>query len=95
MWRLLALLPLFACGMPHPMDGLVESGTATGNGYSYRVNWNRTEAQATRTNATWRPDLAEVTRGAILATEEVTGCAVLPGTTVGDVALLRMRLDCP
>jgi hypothetical protein len=77
------------------MDGLAFSGTAEANGHSYRINWNRSDAQATRTNPVWRPGLADVTRGAILATEEVTGCTVIPGTAVGDVALLRMRLDCP
>ncbi|UWQ18871.1 hypothetical protein [Jannaschia sp. M317] len=85
---------LAACGAPHPVSGLDRSGTASGNGHDYRVNWNVTKAQATRTNAVWRPGLAQVTRGAIMATEQLSGCTVVPGTAIGDIALIEMELDC-
>ncbi|WP_371154916.1 hypothetical protein [Jannaschia sp. 2305UL9-9] len=91
---LLAGLLLSACNSPHPIDGLRRSGTAEAGGHSFHVNWNTSEAQATRTNATWRPGLAAVTGAAVQATEEVTGCSVVRGSAIGDIALIRMRLDC-
>ncbi|CTQ49862.1 hypothetical protein [Jannaschia donghaensis] len=92
------LLPLLllvsACNSAHPLDGLNRSGTASAGGHDFRVNWNLETAQATRTNPTWRPGLAEVVLAAIQATETVTGCKVKPATAVGDIALINMSLDC-
>lgn len=85
---------LVACGAPHPLSGLIHSGTEIGNGHTYSVNWSQTEAQATRTNAVWQPGLAEVTRGAVQAAEKLSGCTVVPGSVIGDIALIHMRLDC-
>ena len=90
----LPLLALAACNSSHPMDGLNRSGTASAGGHTFRVNWNLESAQATRTNATWRPSLTQVLPAAIAATEEVTGCRVKTGTALGDVALVNMALDC-
>ncbi|SDY62667.1 hypothetical protein SAMN05444004_102172 [Jannaschia faecimaris] len=94
--RFLLLVPisLTACNMAHPLDGLDRSGTASAGGHDFRVNYNLETAQATRTNPTWRPELAEVMLAAMQATEEVTGCAVKPGTALGDIALVNMSLDC-
>lgn len=89
-----ALALLSACGAPHPLDGLTRSGTADVLGHSYVVNWNAETAQVTRTNRTWRPDYADVARGALIAAELVTDCAVRPATVSGDVALINMTLDC-
>ncbi len=90
--------PLFvllaACNGPHPLDGLNRSGTASAGGHDFRVNWNLETAQATRTNPTWRPGLTQVVLAAVQATETVTGCAVKPGTAIGDIALVNMALDC-
>ncbi len=83
-----------ACNAPHPLDGLNRSGTAQVDGFSFRVNWNLTTAQATRTNAIWRPDLGRVVAASVVATERVTGCIVKPGSALGDVALINMNLDC-
>lgn len=91
---LLPILLLTACDGAHPMDGLNRSGTASAGGHTFRVNWNLESAQATRTNATWRPSLAQVIPAAIAATEEVTGCVVRKGSALGDVALVNMALDC-
>ena len=91
----LLLVPfLTACNVAHPLDGLTRSGTASAGGHDFRVNYNLETAQATRTNPTWRPGLAEVMLAAVQATEEVTGCAVDPGTALGDIALVNMTLDC-
>lgn len=88
------LLLLSACNVAHPLDGLKRSGSASAGGHDFRVNWNLETAQATRTNRVWRPGLAQVVLAAVEATEEVTGCAVRPGTAVGDIALVNMALDC-
>ncbi|WP_222101684.1 hypothetical protein [Jannaschia seosinensis] len=85
---------LSACNAAHPLDGLRRSGTASAGGHSFRVNWNATDAQATRTNPAWRPGLAAVIAASVAATEEVTGCAVKPGSAIGDIALVNMSLDC-
>lgn len=93
--RMLLLVPLLAaCNMAHPMAGLNRSGTASAGGHTFRVNWNLETAQATRTNAAWRPELAEVLPAAMEATEQVTGCRVKPAIVAGDVALVTMALDC-
>lgn len=76
------------------MAGLNRSGTAAAGGHAFRVNWNLETAQATRTNATWRPKLSEVMPAALAATEQVTGCRVDPATATGDVALIEVALDC-
>ena len=92
---LLPLLPLLAaCNMAHPLDGLDRSGTASAGGHDFRVNWNATDAQATRTNPAWRPGLPAVVAASIEATEKVTGCRVKPETAIGDIALVNMALDC-
>lgn len=85
---------LSGCNAPHPLDGLTRSGTASAGGHYFRVNWNLNTAQATRTNPAWRPGLTQVILAAVEATEEVTGCRVKPGSAVGDIALVNMRLDC-
>jgi hypothetical protein len=92
---LVLALPLAACGLPDPRDGLTETGTARANGHEYRVNWNPRVAQVTRTNPTWRPDFAEVALGAVRAAEAVTGCRVRPASLTGDVSLIEVTLDCP
>ncbi|WP_179380252.1 hypothetical protein [Jannaschia marina] len=91
---LLVLLLLAACNTPHPLDGLNRTGTASAGGHDFRVNWNLETAQATRTNPAWRPGLAQVVLAAVAATEEVTGCTVRPGTAIGDIALVKMSLEC-
>ena len=91
---LLALTLLAACNVADPRDGLNRSGTASAGGHDFRVNWNLETAQATRTNPTWRPSVAEVWPAAMAATEAVTGCRAKPGTATGDVALVRVELDC-
>ncbi len=89
------LLPILLAGcVPHPLDGLDRSGTASAGGHDFRVNWNLETAQATRTNMVWRPGMAGVLTGAVAATEEVTGCRVVPGSAGGDVALVKMALNC-
>ncbi|MEL6587792.1 MAG: hypothetical protein AAFQ50_14235, partial [Pseudomonadota bacterium] len=85
---------LVACNTAHPLDRLDRTGTAEAGGHSFRVNWNLKQAQATRTNRVWRPGVSEVTAAAVLATEQATGCRVLPGSAIGDIALVNMRLDC-
>ncbi|GIT89817.1 hypothetical protein JANAI62_06990 [Jannaschia pagri] len=87
-------LVLVACNAPHPLAGLTRSGFAEAGGHRFRVNWSLSEAQATRTNAVWRPGLAEVRIAAVAATAQVTGCDVIPGSAIGDVALVSMRLSC-
>lgn len=88
------LLILSACGVAHPLDGLSRSGQAQAMGYTYRVNWNAEAAQVTRMTPTWRPDYGQVARGAVIAAEQVSGCAVRPATVQGDVAMVNMTLDC-
>ncbi|WP_298429955.1 hypothetical protein [uncultured Jannaschia sp.] len=88
------LLALAACNGAHPLDGLDRSGTASAGGHDFRVNWNLTTAQATRTNPTWRPEVAAVAAAAVQATEAATGCRVKPGSVTGDIALMNMGLDC-
>lgn len=90
----LPLLLLVACNTAHPLDGLNRTGFASAGGHDFRVNWNLETAQATRTNVVWRPGLTQVVLSAVTATEEVTGCAVRPGTALGDIALVNMSLDC-
>ncbi|MGB3409129.1 MAG: hypothetical protein WBA67_16730 [Jannaschia sp.] len=95
MWRVLPpLLFLAACNTAHPLDGLNRSGKASAGGHDFHVNWNLSSAQATRTNRVWRPGLAQVVAASVTATEEVTGCVVVPGSATGDVALVNMSLDC-
>ena len=95
MFRSLSLILLLAaCNTAHPLDGLDRSGRASAGGHDFRVNWNLSTAQATRTNPTWRPGLTQVVLSAVTATEEVTGCLVVPGSAIGDIALVNMRLDC-
>ena len=77
---------------PHPLDGFDRVGEAPGGEHRFRVHWNAEAAQATRLNRAWRPDYGGVVRGAVIATEAVTGCAATPGR--GDVALVKMALDC-
>lgn len=85
---------LAGCNTAHPLDRLDRSGTAQAGGHEFRVNWNLKQAQATRTNPVWRPGLAKVTAAAVEATEKVTGCTVIPGSAIGDIALINMRLNC-
>ncbi|MEM8848979.1 MAG: hypothetical protein AAGE03_02980 [Pseudomonadota bacterium] len=85
---------LTACGAPHPLDRFDRSGIAHAGGHDFRVNWNLETAQATRMNVAWRPDPRAVTRSAVQATETVTGCVVIPGSAVGDIALVNLSLDC-
>ncbi|MEM7642618.1 MAG: hypothetical protein AAF366_08825 [Pseudomonadota bacterium] len=96
--RLLPLLPsallLVACGMAHPLDRLDRTGRASAGGHDFRVNWNLEVAQATRMNPAFRPGLRAVTLAAVQATEEVTGCRVIPGSAIGDIALIKLSLDC-
>ena len=94
MRTLLLVLLLAACAVPHPLDGLNRSGTARAGGHTFRVNWNLERAQATRTNPAWLPDLGQVILAAVEATEIVTGCAVNPARTLGDVTLVNLQLDC-
>lgn len=95
MWRvLLPLLILAACNTAHPLDGLNRTGFASAGGHDFRVNYNLETAQATRTNVVWRPGLTQVVLAAVVATEEVTGCTVKPGTALGDIALVNMSLEC-
>ncbi len=97
MWRLAISLSvglMAACNTAHPLDRLDRAGRASAGGHDFRVNWNLQAAQATRTNPAWRPGLQEVTLAAVMATEEVTGCTVKPGTAIGDIALVNMALDC-
>ena len=95
MLRVLPLLLLVAaCNAAHPLDRLERTGRASAGGHDFRVNWNLKQAQATRTNPVWCPGLTEVVVAAVQATEEVTGCAVVPGSAIGDIALVNMRLDC-
>ncbi len=91
---LLPVLVLGACNAADPRDGLNRSGTASAGGHTFRVNSNLETAQATRTNATWRPAMASVLPAALAATEQVTGCRVKPETATGDVALIEVALDC-
>lgn len=80
--------------MAHPLDNLTRSGQAEAMGHTYRVNWNAEVAQVTRMTPVWRPEYRTVAQGAVLAAEDVTGCAVRPATVQGDVAMVNMSLDC-
>jgi hypothetical protein len=90
---LLALLT--ACGAPNPLAGLERIGRASAGGHDFRVAWNAGAAKATRMNPAFLPARGAVAIAAVAATEEVTGCAVSPGSVRGDAALMSVRLRCP
>ena len=90
----LACAAAAGCGSPHPLDGLDRSGRAEAGGYAFHVNWSVDTAQATRMTPAWRPAFASVAAAAVVATEAATGCAVVPASVRGDVALVHMALDC-
>lgn len=91
---LAVLAMLVACGAPHPLSKLDKRGTAEVAGFSFRVNYNDTRAEVTRTNRVWRPDRGDLREAALIATAQVTGCAPRVATLEGDMALMKVKLTC-
>ena len=57
--------------------------------------WQKAESvEIYRTSPEMMPRLSEVMAKAAIAVGRVTGCAVTPGSLVGDAALMKARLDC-
>ncbi len=88
------LLSLAACGTPHPLSTFDRRDTADAAGFSFIVNWNAEQAEATRTGLYFSRNIAPVRAAAVQATEDVTGCRVSPNSLGGDLALVTMDLEC-
>ena len=91
---LIPLAALAACASPHPLSGLRDQVTVDAGGYSFAINYSQDRAEVTRLTRVWRPDYADVQAAAVAAVIKGTGCAPDLGSVSGDVALLRMKIDC-
>ena len=99
-WFLATVLvaSIAGCDSPAPFSDFagapptrVEVGGST---FSVRVAGSR--AQAVRTNFDMRAGIrgGDIVPRAGLAMEQVSGCRVVPGTLMGDSALIEAQLDC-
>ncbi len=87
-------LVLGGCNTPSSDFAGLEAETVTIGGSTFDVRVNGAEAEAIRTNPEASFSFAAVADRARLAMEQVSGCAVRPGTLEGDAALVRAALDC-
>jgi hypothetical protein len=90
----ISLLALASCGSAHPLSGLRNNVTADAGAFSFSINYSADAAEATRTNRVWRPEYAVVQAAAIQAVAKGTGCTPVPGSVTGDIALVKMKIDC-
>ena len=90
----LILVFLGACDSPSIAFRGAVHGTAEAGGSRFGIHVKGDRVEAYRVSREWRPRLDEVRARAVTAIEEMTGCAVRPGSVDGDVAIIRARLHC-
>ena len=62
---------------------------------TFRVQFNRNSAEATRMNPEFGPGAQGIMWRGYRAIMLATGCEIIPGTFDGDPALMRAELFCP
>ena len=91
---IIPLAALAACASPHPLSGLRNQATAEAGGFTFAINYSQDIAEATRLTSVWRPNYSDVQAAAVSAVAKGTGCAPDLRSVSGDVALVRMKIDC-
>jgi hypothetical protein len=92
--NVIPIMALAACSVPHPLSGLRNQVTTDAGGYSFAINYSQDIAEATRLTRVWRPDYLDVQAAAVSAVIKGTGCTPDLRSVTGDVALMRMKIDC-
>lgn len=68
--------------------------TVTVDGSTFGVHWSGSEAEVYRTSTEFMPRLSVTMAKAERAIVQASGCTVVPGTMVGDAALMKAEIDC-
>lgn len=88
-------LILAACNAPSMGYRGLPAYTAQVGGADFTIRADRDKAEAVRTNTMMGARFGTIAPLAAEAMTQVTGCAVVPGSLGGDVAVITARLDCP
>ncbi len=87
-------MSLAACNGPSPRLAGTTGQRVEVGGASFIVYHRGDRAEAVRTNFEFPANVRSVFPRAITAMEQVSGCRVVPGSAVGDPALIKADLDC-
>jgi len=91
------VIPLFllaGCDSPSPRLEGASHRVVTVDGSRFGVHWRGREVEAYRISVEFVPRLGPMSVKFERAIEIATGCRVVPGSLVGDVALMQAEIAC-
>ncbi len=90
----LAIMALTGCSAPSPGFAPAQSVTVIEDGLTFVVHRAGDRVEVLRSSFIMLPEHGRVLSAARRAIVRATGCAVVPGSLRGDVAMMVARLDC-